>query len=146
MSDYENDAYKAALYGRATEEQQRSIAAGVALRQAELATLRATIARIEGEKADLERHLEELREKFAAPVCACSYDYPGDVCMAHSPLLKKALSEKEALEADKAKLREAVLEEAAKRLDREWPGPASSIVRALAETAIKSIEDKDTNG
>lgn len=76
MSDYENDAYKAALYGRATEEQQRSIAAGVALRQAELATLRATIARLEGEKAKLMETLAVAVDHVGG-CCRC-LDYASD--------------------------------------------------------------------
>src|SRR5690606_17914394 len=35
--------------------------------------------------------------------------------------------------------REAVLEEAARRLEREWPGPASNIVRALKTTPTPAV-------
>lgn len=37
----------------------------------------------------LEKHVEQLQDKCNA-ICACSYDHPDDVCLAHSPKLKAA--------------------------------------------------------
>ena len=46
------------------------------------------------------RHIEELREKIDAErSCACSFDAPGDVCVAHSPALARALAENARLRA-----------------------------------------------
>ena len=47
--------------------------------------------------AEVERqtqHIEELRSKIDAErSCACSFDAPGDVCLAHSPTLAEARAE-----------------------------------------------------
>ena len=56
--------------------------------------------------AELERHVEQLQEKCNA-ICACSYDYPDDVCLEHSPKLKAAETRIAELEAINAGLHKA---------------------------------------
>lgn len=49
--------------------------------------------------AELERHVEELRQKTAPESCACSYDAPDEVCLGHSPALAAMTACAEAAEA-----------------------------------------------
>ena len=42
----------------------------------------------------LDKHVEVLQDKISGmKLCACSYDYPDDVCACHSPMLRKAQAE-----------------------------------------------------
>lgn len=66
---------------------------------------------VDGLRADLEealdelgvadqmaQHIEELQQKIdTEKSCACSFDAPGDVCVAHSPALAEARAEVERL-------------------------------------------------
>jgi len=40
-----------------------------------------------------EEQINALQDKLGLDCCACSYDKPGDVCMVHSPMLRKAEAE-----------------------------------------------------
>lgn len=64
------------------------------------------IERLEAENQQLRGHLdaadaqiEALEAKLGPDCCACSYDYAGDVCSVHSPMLRKAEAEIERLRA-----------------------------------------------
>lgn len=66
------------------------------------------------------RHIEELQQKIdAEKSCACSYDAPGDVCVAHSPALSAALGEVEELRA-RAELAQRFRQEAEGRMHVAW--------------------------
>ena len=56
----------------------------------------ARAATLSAENERLKQHIEELQDE-AGGNCACSYDEPGDVCMAHSPAVKRLSAENAAL-------------------------------------------------
>jgi hypothetical protein len=55
-----------------------------------------TIRSLREENERLRKHVDELTEKIALSDCACSLDEPGDVCVMHSPLLRRAEAERDA--------------------------------------------------
>ena len=69
---------------------------------------------------------DELREEVARAILETWHVHPWE-------LADTFHKDNSLLEADAAiaLVRDDTLEEAAARLDREWPGPASSIVRAM---------------
>ena len=69
------------------------------------------------EIARLNKHIEELQAKIDPESdCACSYDEPGIVCMAHSPELMRLNDKIEGLEADL----DSAVEVCFKRGATEW--------------------------
>jgi len=56
-----------------------------------IAAARTAVPELVAEVERLTAHVDELSEKITAPNCACSYDRPGDICMAHSPALRRAM-------------------------------------------------------
>ena len=58
------------------------------------------------ERDEARNHVEKLQAKiYPDKTCACSVDRPGDVCLHHSPLLAKALKERDEALAEVARLR-----------------------------------------
>lgn len=49
---------------------------------------------------ELQKHVEALQEKQVAETCACSHDQATDVCLGHSPALKKCEHQRDRLEAE----------------------------------------------
>lgn len=56
----------------------------------------------------LRRHVDALQEKVSAESCACGYDSPDAVCLAHSPQLSAALADVERLTRERDEARAEV--------------------------------------
>lgn len=96
--------------------------------RSDLATLRAEnyntqslLAGAEAECDALRRHIKLLQSKVdAEKSCACAYDNPDEVCLPHSPLVKEARAECDALRADAERYR--YLRECARATSEHWGG------------------------
>ena len=72
----------------------------------------------------LEQHVEELQDKLLSHDdhggCGCSFDDAGDVCMPHSPTVKRLTAERDEARAEAARLCGSVLHFAAEAHRRKW--------------------------
>ncbi len=108
--------------------------------------LRAEIERLTRERDEaraeverLRRHVDALQEKVRAESCACGYDSPDAVCLAHSPQLMAAGVEIERLRADKEDLYASIA-----GIERAAAGAIYSqeSIHAMALYALKPLMER----
>lgn len=101
----------------------------------EITTLRSQLAQATQERDEARNHVEKLQAKiYPDKTCACSVDRPGDVCLHHSPMLEKAIKERDEARAERDKYR--------RRKDEAYE-ERNRVVAALAHVFPSGIKRTD---